>query len=202
MNLDCASGATRGTRSLRVTDSSGRIAYLTAAVRVVDPAPTITQVAPTALSSAGGEFFSILGTGFTAETAVVIGGQLANQVQFVSSTQLSCTTPPPRACSHPGGRGRDPRRRARGPQRRRGDLHRPAGPDLRRPRGRPLERRDPAHRARHRLRPRRHVAVGGNPATVLSAGSDAVVFMALRGSPAAQTSWSPWGTPRGPSPAA
>jgi len=94
LNLVAAADATRGFRSVRVTDSGGRIAYLTAAVRVVDPAPGITQLTPNSLDSGGGEQLTILGSGFTPDTAVVIGGQLATAVVFVSDTQLSCTTPP------------------------------------------------------------------------------------------------------------
>ncbi|MCA8921705.1 MAG: IPT/TIG domain-containing protein [Planctomycetes bacterium] len=94
VNLSCDPGAQHGVRSLRITDSGGRTAFLTAAVRVVDPAPQISLVSPPALNSAGGEQLTITGSGFTPDCSIVIGGQLGTQFLFVSPTQLSCVTPP------------------------------------------------------------------------------------------------------------
>ncbi|MCW8142157.1 MAG: IPT/TIG domain-containing protein, partial [Planctomycetota bacterium] len=86
--------ALRGVRSLEVTDSQGRVALLTAAVVVQDLDPTITQVSPVALDPVGGEQLTIQGTRFVQGSAVVLGGQVAPAVVFVSANQLRCTTPP------------------------------------------------------------------------------------------------------------
>lgn len=89
-----ASNAARGVRCLELRDAQGRVAMLTAAVDVQDVDPTLSDVTPTSLDPVGGEQLTIDGSGFTSGCDVVVGGQLATQVTFVSPTRLRCATPP------------------------------------------------------------------------------------------------------------
>lgn len=93
ITVTASSSATRGVRCL-VLENEDQVAVLTAAVEVQDEDPTVTEVTPTSLDPLGGEQLSISGGGFTPGCDVVVGGQLATQVTFVSSNQLRCTTPP------------------------------------------------------------------------------------------------------------
>ena len=57
-------------------------------------APTVTNVSPTSGSSAGGTLITITGTNFVAGPNVVtIGGVAATNVNFVSATSITATTP-------------------------------------------------------------------------------------------------------------
>lgn len=86
--------AARGVRSLEVSDGSGRVAVLTAGVEVQDPDPVLTGVTPQTLQPEGGELLTITGDRLVAGSDVVVGGQLATNVQFISAQELRATAPP------------------------------------------------------------------------------------------------------------
>ena len=56
-------------------------------------APTVTAVSPASGSTAGGTAITITGTGFAAGSTVTVGGQACTNVNRVSSTSITCTTP-------------------------------------------------------------------------------------------------------------
>ena len=57
------------------------------------PAPTVTSVAPTAGTAAGGTPVTITGTGFVAGAMVTIGGAAATSVVVTAATTITATTP-------------------------------------------------------------------------------------------------------------
>lgn len=65
--------------------ASGSVTYQTA--------PTVSAVAPTTRSTAGGQLVSISGTGFSDDATVTFGGTSATSVSVVSSTLIRATTP-------------------------------------------------------------------------------------------------------------
>ncbi len=94
LTIAAQAGAARGVRSVEVTDDQGRIAVLTAGVEVQDVDPTVSAVAPLVLDAAGGQAMTIDGSGFTAGSVVIVGGQLASGVVVQSPTHVRCTAPP------------------------------------------------------------------------------------------------------------
>ncbi len=56
-------------------------------------APTVTAIAPTSGSPAGGTSVTITGTALTGATGVTIGGAAATSVVVVNATTITCTTP-------------------------------------------------------------------------------------------------------------
>ena len=58
-----------------------------------EPAPTVSGIAPNTGPTVGGTPVVITGTGFTSESAVTIGGNLATDIAFVSIAELHATTP-------------------------------------------------------------------------------------------------------------
>jgi len=56
-------------------------------------APTVIQITPATGPTVGGTPVVITGTGFTSESAVTIGGNIATDITFVSSTEIHATTP-------------------------------------------------------------------------------------------------------------
>jgi hypothetical protein len=61
--------------------------------QVTNPAPTVTGIAPTTGSQAGGTAVTITGTGFLAGVTVKFGGTSATNVSVVSATSITATTP-------------------------------------------------------------------------------------------------------------
>lgn len=59
---------------------------------------SITTITPDTDVAAGGAAITIAGTGFTADCSVYIGGELADSISFVSSTEITCNAP-----ASPGG---------------------------------------------------------------------------------------------------
>ena len=94
VSLTAQANAAPGTRCLEVRTASGESAVLTAGVDVHIPDPTIDAVAPTTLQPTGGDNVTITGTGFLVGSKVVIGGELASGVSFMSTTQLRVVSPP------------------------------------------------------------------------------------------------------------
>jgi Tol biopolymer transport system component len=73
--------------------SDGAYSYLP----VASGAPTITAVQPAAGPAIGGTTLTILGSQFTDQATVIVGGVAATQVQFLSSSALVATTSPSQA---------------------------------------------------------------------------------------------------------
>ena len=63
------------------------------------PTPTVTAVSPNRGPKAGGQAVTITGTNFVdGDTEVEINGVPCTSVDFVSVTQVICTTPPRTEC--------------------------------------------------------------------------------------------------------
>ncbi len=75
-----AAGTTPATVSFTLTNA------------VTPPPFTVTTIAPSSGTTAGGEAVTITGTGFAAGATVSIGGVACTNVQVVTSTTLTCTT--------------------------------------------------------------------------------------------------------------
>jgi len=58
-----------------------------------EPAPIVSSIEPNTGPTIGGTTVVIMGTGFTPDSAVTIGGNLATDIAFVSSAELHATTP-------------------------------------------------------------------------------------------------------------
>ena len=61
--------------------------------RASNPAPTVTSITPNTGTAAGGTSVTITGTGFLAGATVSLGGTAATNVNVVSSTSITATTP-------------------------------------------------------------------------------------------------------------
>ncbi len=62
-------------------------------VKVANPAPTVSSIAPTSGSQAGGTAVTITGTGFLSGATVKFGGTPATNVTVVSATSITATAP-------------------------------------------------------------------------------------------------------------
>jgi hypothetical protein len=62
-------------------------------ITALGPAPTLTTVAGDEGSTVGGTQLTLTGTGFDADTVVLVGGEPCLAVVVVSDTSLTCTTP-------------------------------------------------------------------------------------------------------------
>jgi len=60
---------------------------------IPNPAPTVSTIAPTSGTTAGGTSVTITGTGFLAGAGVTIGGTAATNVVVVSGTSITAKTP-------------------------------------------------------------------------------------------------------------
>ena len=84
--------------SRRVPGGLALLAALILALLVVTPAfaatPTVTSIAPTSGSSAGGTAITITGTGLTGTTAVKFGTVAAASFVFVNDTTVTAVAPP------------------------------------------------------------------------------------------------------------
>ena len=58
-----------------------------------NPAPTVTSISPTSGTTAGGTSVTITGTGFLTGATVSLGGTAATNVNVVSATSITATTP-------------------------------------------------------------------------------------------------------------
>ena len=61
-----------------------------------DPVPFIGNITPQAGPAAGGTLVTITGTSLTADTQILIGGTVLANLQFLTTTTMRGTTPPPR----------------------------------------------------------------------------------------------------------
>jgi heme/copper-type cytochrome/quinol oxidase subunit 2 len=62
-------------------------------VKVTNPAPTVSSIAPSSGSQAGGTAVTITGTGFLSGATVKFGGTAATNVSVVSATSITATAP-------------------------------------------------------------------------------------------------------------
>jgi hypothetical protein len=91
LDVAVAADAPRGARTVIVTDTSGANGFLTSALLVLDPPPTIGSVTPSVLEA--GTLVDIVGTGFAAPSDVVIGGLLASAATVLDSTHVTARAP-------------------------------------------------------------------------------------------------------------
>ena len=94
-SITCTAPAgTVGARDVVVTNTDTGASTLTGAYTYIAiSSPTITTVAPTSGSSAGGTAITITGTGFVVGAVVSVGGAVCTGVTVVSATSITCTTP-------------------------------------------------------------------------------------------------------------
>ena len=85
---------TAGAADVKVSNSGTEFATLTGGFTYTAiSAPTITAIAPTSGSTAGGTAITITGTGFVAGATVSVGGAACTGVTVVSASSITCTTP-------------------------------------------------------------------------------------------------------------
>jgi len=105
--LDCLKGQTKQMQFVATT--SGTFAFVCdipdcgtghslmsgtfTVVKVANPAPTVSSIAPTSGSLAGGTAVTITGTGFLTGATVKFGGTPATNVSVVSATSITATAP-------------------------------------------------------------------------------------------------------------
>ncbi len=82
-----------GAVNVVVTNTDGQSGTLTNGYTYVNPAPTVTAIAPNSGPTAGGTAVTITGTGFLTNATVTLGGTAATSVTVVSSTSITATTP-------------------------------------------------------------------------------------------------------------
>jgi pimeloyl-ACP methyl ester carboxylesterase len=82
-----------GAVNVIVTNADAQSATLASGFTYVAPAPTISAIAPTSGTTAGGTPVTITGTNFASGASVMIGGTAATSVTVVSSMQITATTP-------------------------------------------------------------------------------------------------------------
>lgn len=93
LQLFVLTSASPGLYNLLITDSSGRSALEIGAIEVVAPPPSISTVAPTTASAAGGEEITIFGAGFLSGSSVIFGDKKSPSVTVVSPQQIRALTP-------------------------------------------------------------------------------------------------------------
>ena len=87
-------GSTQG--QFRFNTTTGLAEYYTGTdFKSIDSPPTITNISPTALDTAGGQTFTVTGTNFATSgtVSVSVGGTVASSVSIVSATSLTFTSP-------------------------------------------------------------------------------------------------------------
>ncbi len=95
---DTASPATAGDRTIAITVNDGTATSTPVDVTInvvqgVNVTPAVTSVSPTSGPLAGGTSVTILGTGFSGATAVDFGTVAATNLDVVSTTQITATSP-------------------------------------------------------------------------------------------------------------
>ena len=87
-------GSTQG--QFRFNTTTGLAEYYTGTdFKSIDSPPTITNISPTALDTAGGQTITVTGTNFATSgtVSVSVGGTVASSVSIVSATSLTFTSP-------------------------------------------------------------------------------------------------------------
>ena len=85
-------GSTQG--QFRFNTTTGLAEYYTGTdFKSIDSPPTITNISPTALDTAGGQTITVTGTNFATSgtVSVSVGGTVASSVSVVSATSLTFT---------------------------------------------------------------------------------------------------------------
>lgn len=85
-------GASGLTYYYTLSPTAGKTGIVKLTFSVAAP-PTVTSVTPSSGTTAGGEQVTVNGTGFVNGATVMIGGNAATNVTYVSATQLTATTP-------------------------------------------------------------------------------------------------------------
>jgi prepilin-type processing-associated H-X9-DG protein len=88
-----APAGTAGTVDVKVTTPGGTSAAVAVDQFVYLGVPTVTAITPSAGPTAGGTNVTITGTNFFAGAAVAFGGNSASNVNVVSATSITCTSP-------------------------------------------------------------------------------------------------------------
>ena len=87
-------GSTQG--QFRFNTTTGLAEYYSGTdFKSIDSPPTITNISPTALDTAGGQTITVTGTNFATSgtVSVSVGGTVASSVSIVSATSLTFTSP-------------------------------------------------------------------------------------------------------------
>ncbi len=91
--ITCTTPAGAGQADMAVTNSDGQTGTALSAFSYV-PGPTVAGVNPLSGPAAGGTAVTVSGTGFLTGAGVTIGGAPATNVNVISDTMITCTTPP------------------------------------------------------------------------------------------------------------
>ncbi len=91
--ITCTTPAGAGQADVAVTNSDGQTGTALSAFSYV-PGPTVAGVNPLSGPAAGGTAVTVSGTGFLTGAGVTIGGAPATNVNVISDTMITCTTPP------------------------------------------------------------------------------------------------------------
>ena len=82
-----------GSADVVVTNPDGKSATLASGFRYIEPPPTLTRIDPNSDVVSGGAIVKIIGENFQDGAPVTIGGKVASNVVFVSSTELTVVVP-------------------------------------------------------------------------------------------------------------
>jgi len=82
-----------GSYDLFIELGNGELECVPGAIEVVDPAPQLASLSTTEASLIGSEWIEVYGDNFIAESLVLIGGRLAQEVRFVDASTLQVRTP-------------------------------------------------------------------------------------------------------------
>lgn len=94
VTLNVPANAVLGPRNIYTTASGGTIATLTGVVEVSQAAPSISSISPASGMTAGGEAFSVNGSGLQSGATITIGDALASGAVWVSAARIDALTPP------------------------------------------------------------------------------------------------------------
>jgi PKD repeat protein len=83
----------RAGTSVAETNAPGTVVFDNFRVAKPSPAPTVTSIAPNSGTTSGGTAVTITGTGFVSGASVRFGSVAATNVNVVSSTSITATTP-------------------------------------------------------------------------------------------------------------
>ncbi|MCI0585876.1 MAG: IPT/TIG domain-containing protein [Planctomycetes bacterium] len=93
LTVTVGAAAPPGVYDLRVTGSTGDVAFLPGYVEVLAPPPDATSVAPTCASTGGGTSLTVGGTGFLAGAEVVLGDVIGTATAVPNATTITTTAP-------------------------------------------------------------------------------------------------------------
>lgn len=99
--ITCTTGAeAAGNYEVTVTNSDGQSNPSSGLLFSYRDAPVVSSISPEIGGVAGGTLIQITGSGFYSTDTISIGASACNNITFISSTQMTCETPPQAAGSY------------------------------------------------------------------------------------------------------